>query len=211
MKKLITGVLFFISFSFAFASDEAYKNAMKENLDAMKNAKSAQEFQEVANTFERISKIASKEWLPLYYAGLAYINMSHMEQDKALKEPALDKARPFIDQAVALAPKECEVIVLDGYWTMMKMSYDPATRGQTMAPAASQLFSTALSIEPENPRAIAMKAEMEYGSAKFFGSSTETACNMFKKSLPFFDKAPVNELAPTWGKERAQYMADNCK
>ena len=208
---MLTAVLFIFSMNVLFASDEAYKSAMKENIDAMHAAQTAEQLQEVVNTFERISKMATNEWLPLYYAGYSYINMSFMTQDNALKEPTLDRARPLIDKAMELAPNESEVVVLDGYWTMMKMVFDPATRGQTMAPIATETFNKAVAIKPTNPRAVMMKAEMEFGSAQFFGSSTENACKLFKKSIELYDAEKPAELQPRWGKDRAVQMAGNCK
>jgi tetratricopeptide (TPR) repeat protein len=213
MKKIITTLaLSIFLLNTLFANNEAYLNAMKANIHAMEIAKTKEDLQTVANTFERISKNATKEWLPLYYAAYTYINMSQMEETIEKKEPTLEKSRSFIDQLLLLVPNESEAVLMDGYYTMMKLSLNPAERGQTYAPKATGLFQKAVQLNPNNPRAYFFLAHMEYGTAKFFGSSTENACATFKKSVSLFEaEVKKDDLSPSWGKEGAQQMASTCQ
>lgn len=211
MKKIITTLLLALTITVTFANDEAYRNAMKENIKAMESSQNPEELQAIANTFERIAKMAPSEWLPVYYASLTYIRMGIFEKQNKKKDAIFDKAKPFLDQAIDLAPTEGEVILLEGYWHMMKLTADPVNRSQTFGPRADELFNQAQAKNSENPRVYLMKGHMEFGTAQFFGNSTENACALFRKSLSLYDKAPSDELAPSWGKGETEYMITNCK
>ncbi|HAZ26352.1 MAG TPA: hypothetical protein DCY95_18715, partial [Algoriphagus sp.] len=80
-----------------------------------------------------------------------------------------------IDKAEKLAPANSEVTALKGYAIMGKISLDPASRGQNLSPQAMQLFGKAINLDRENPRALYLMAQMEYGMAQFFGSGTDKA------------------------------------
>jgi hypothetical protein len=212
MKKLTIFICFILLSVSAFANNTAYRNAMQKNIEAFKEAKTKESLQEVANAFERIAKRESKEWLPQYYAGLSYIHMSMRLKEAAARDQVLDQGRRFVDAALSLAPLESEVQVLEGYWTMMKLSIDGANRGQELSPLAMQQFGRAIQLGPDNPRAYLMMGQMEWGMAQFFGSSTDRACQLARKGLQLFESQPPSDaLLPAWGKETAVQMSANCK
>src|SRR5690606_11993787 len=169
----------FLSLLFAtvlvIGGTDAYQKAMQKNLQKMQDAQDKSALQEAANGFERIANNSPDEWLPLYYTAYSYIHISQMEQELAAKDEALDKALTYIRKASEIAPQESEIVALEGYQVMMKLAADPANRGQTLSPKAMQLFGKATGMNPENPRAAYLMAEMEYGTAQFFGSGTEKA------------------------------------
>jgi hypothetical protein len=67
-------------------------------------------------------------------------------------------------------------------------------------------------LNPENPRALALLAQMQFGTARFFGSSTIEACGTNTKALEKFEKFKSdNALAPQWGRGMAEEMRDECK
>lgn len=212
MKKLIVFAICLLTLTNTWAFDEGYQKAMKKNLQAFKEAQSKEALQAVANAFERVANNESKEWLPLYYTALIYINMSQKEEGLSAKDAALDKSRIYLDKALSIAPNESELVLLEGYWNMIKLSFDPSSRGQSLSEVATQLFDKAITLDPENPRAYLFKAYMEFGTAQYFGSSTEGACTMAKKSLALFEKTKTKEeISPSWGKDQAQYLAGECK
>ncbi|HCX76982.1 MAG TPA: hypothetical protein DHU93_17945, partial [Algoriphagus sp.] len=77
-----------------------------------------------------------------------------------------------------------------------------------------QLFGKAINLDRENPRALYLMAQMEYGMAQFFGSGTDKACGMVRLSLEQFEKEEsiITEdyILPKWGKRSAQQMMNNC-
>ena len=74
-----------------------------------------------------------------------------------------------------------------------------------------QTLGKALSMNPENPRALSLMAQMQYGTAQFFKSSTEEACATGRKAVEKFESYKNdNVLAPLWGKESALAFVKRC-
>lgn len=211
MKTMYLSLICLFATVLVFGGTGAYQKAMQKNLQKMHAAQDKSALLEAANGFERIANNEPTEWLPLYYAAYSYINLSHIEEGISAKDEVLDKALTYIRKASELAPQESEIVALEGYQVMMKLAADPASRGQSLSPKAMQLFGKAMEMNPENPRAIYLMSEMEYGSAKFFGSGTEKACALSNKSIELFDMETAPEtIEPNWGKEYALRITKEC-
>lgn len=212
MKKIILLIgLLVAGFSLHAQGKEAYTKAMQKGLEAMGTAQGIEATQAVASQFERISAKIDSEWHPHYYAGLNYVNMSFMAEDLATKDKYTAKAQEFIKKAIEAAPNNSEVVALQGFNYMAQLAADPNTRGQMLSQKAMQQFGMALKIDPENPRANAMLAQMQFGMAQFFGSPTDKPCDMAKKTIPAFDAQETGkDLNPTWGKSMAEALIGQC-
>lgn len=213
MKTLTT--IFFLAFALvfqAFANDPAYENAMKKQLQAMKTIQTVEESQAVSNAFVRISEAKSEEWLPLYYA--AYLNTIAAFRFEVNKDQYFDQAMELAKKADKISPNNSEIVALQGFITMGKLSVDPMSRGQEMSGQAMQLFGKAISLDRENPRATTLMAQMELGMAQFFGQGPEKACGLARVGMELFAKeaAKINEnyLLPTWGKDQAEQVVKSC-
>jgi hypothetical protein len=208
---IIIAALFFAIVNSAFADDK-YTESMKKNIDAVYKAQTIEELQKSVNTFQRIADAEKTKWEPYYYAGLGNIFMATREKDGAKKDVYLDQAMEAIKKAKAIAGEESEVIALEGFAYMIRVSVDPASRGQQYAGLAMQTFGKAVSLNPENPRALSLLAQMQHGTAQFFGSSTAEACATLAKSLEKFESyKSSNALAPQWGKSNAEELKAQCK
>jgi hypothetical protein len=75
-----------------------------------------------------------------------------------------------------------------------------------------QTFGKAIAMNPENPRALGLLAQMQFGTAQFFGSSTAEACGTATLALQKFETTTSeNPLAPQWGKEMIVALKTNCQ
>lgn len=212
MKKifLLIGLLI-AGFALNAQNQDAYVKAMMKGLEATGKAQSEQDLIAAAGQFERISAKVNDQWHPHYYAALNYINASFRAEGLSKKDSYTEKAQVFIDNAMKLAPNESEVIALQGFNYMTQLSADPVARGQSMSPKAMQTFGKAMGMNPENPRAIALMAQMQFGTAQFFGSSTAQPCAAAKNSLPLFDaEEKGTSFDPSWGKEMAESLIKGC-
>lgn len=214
MKTLTT--IFFLAFALvfqAFANDPAYENAMKKQLQSMKTIQTVEESQAVSNAFVRISEVKTEEWLPLYYA--AYLNTIAAFRFEVNKDQYFDQAMELAKKADKISPNNSEIVALQGFITMGKLSVDPMSRGQEMSGQAMQFFGKAISLDRENPRATTLMAQMELGMAQFFGQGPEKACGLARVGMELFGKeaAKINEnyLLPTWGKDQAEQVVNSCK
>jgi hypothetical protein len=215
MKKsnVITLLSVLILFSIsAVACANDYLESMQKGIDAVYQASDIPQLQQAVNTLERIGAAENTKWEPQYYAAFGYLMMVNHEKDAAKKDAYLDRAMTAIEKANALAPVESEIIALEGFVYMLRVTVDPGSRGPEFAPRALQTFGKASALNPGNPRALALMAQMQYGSAQFFGTSTADACALVERSLETFDAfKSQNPLAPRWGKRMADALRQQCK
>jgi hypothetical protein len=197
------------------AYDSAYVKAMKSQLLEFNKAQTAEEFQSVANSFTRIAEMNSAEWLPNYYAAYALTTAGFRTEGTKEKDAFFKQAQDHVDKAIDKNGENSELVAMKGYALMGELAVDPASRGQQMSGLVMNTFGTALSYNPKNPRAMILMAQMQQGTAKFFGQGPEKACGMAKTSLQLFElEAGIvdeDSLAPKWGKELAERMTDQCK
>jgi hypothetical protein len=159
-------------------------------------AETPEQFQPVINAFDRIAQAEPAKWEPLYYSAFGNLMVAVRQQEAIRKDQYLDLALATIEKAKKLQPAESEIIALEGFAHMIRVTVDPATRGQQYSGLAMQTFGKA----------------MQFGTAQFFGASTVEACATGRKAVELFEAAKSeNPLAPSWGKEMAQSFVASCK
>ena len=210
MKTIIV-ILTLIS-SVTFANDGKYTEQMTKNIDAIYKAQAPDQFQQAINAFERIGNAEKTKWEPFYYASFGYLMQATREQDGGKKDQLLDLATASLDKAKTIKENESEIVALEGFIYMIRLTVDPATRGPQYSGMAMQSFGKAVGLNPENPRALVFMAQMQFGTAEFFKSPTTEACATLAKSVEKFAAFKTdNPLAPQWGKRMAEGLAEKCK
>jgi hypothetical protein len=210
MKTTIS--IFLMVLTVAVIAGDKYTDQMTKNIELVYKAQTSEELQQAVNTFERIANAEKTKWEPFYYASFGNIMLATREKDGAKKDGFLDLAKGLLDKAALINANESEIAALEGFIHMIRVTVDPATRGQQFTGLSIQALGKALAINPNNPRAMALMAQMQYGTAQFFGSSTAEACGTAAKALEKFDSYKSdNVLAPQWGKGMAEGMKANCK
>lgn len=195
----------------AFASDK-YTEQMSKYIHAVYTAKSVDEYQSAINALDRIALAEKTKWEPYYYSAFGNLMLATRENDGSKKDAYLDLALTSIEKGKAIQANESELIALEGFVHMMRVTVDPAARGQQYSGMAFQSFGKALGLNANNPRAQALMAQMQFGTAQFFGSSTAEACGLARKALGQFDNQKSdNLLAPVWGKEMTVELLKQCK
>lgn len=203
MRTIILTTALFIA-TLASANEKYYKK-MGETLGGYATCQSVDDFQNLANQFNRIANIEKQEWLPLYYETHCYVIMSFMEQDGAKKDAYLDVAEKVMNKMIELVPNEAEVYALQSMFYSARLVVDPATRGQKYGPMSGQAIGKALGIDPLNPRARLMKIQNDIGTAQFFGNDVTPFYTDAEKLLASWDdykaKSPIH---PIWGKDQVE-------
>lgn len=215
-NSILTIALLLTSMVSIIASNDAYVQAMQKELTKMRSAASVEDLKKSANAFARIAEMNTSEWLPDYYAALTYANMGFRSQGSlAEKDEFYAQAKKHIQKADAISPNNSEIVAMQGFITMGELAADPQSRGQHLSTEAMQTFGKAISLNRQNPRAIIMMAQMEYGMAQFFGQGPEKACGLLNSGIELLAKeAETKEegsIEPKWGKEIADRMKDMCK
>jgi hypothetical protein len=207
---LILPLLCFVTLS--SANDEKYQEAMKKNIRSLYEASGVPELQESVNSLRRISSVEKTRWEPYYYISLAYIFMATRDGDGSKKDSFLDLADEALKKAKELKKEDSEIISLEGFIHMIRLTVDPATRGARYAGLASTSYEKAIALNANNPRALALMAQLQFGTAKFFNQQPTEACNNAAKALALFNaEQNDNPLAPKWGKSMTEEMLKNCK
>lgn len=210
--KTIAILFLFVSLNKVSLDDRKYIEAMTKNIQSVYAARSVAEFQQSVNAFERIAAAEKKKWEPHYYAAFGYIMMANAEQASEKKDQYLDQALAAVKKADAIKKDDAEILSLEGFAHMIRAAVDPASRGQQYSGLAMQVFHKALAIDPENPRALALLAQMQFGTAQFLGYSTSEACTSNKNALEKFSKTQSQDpLAPAWGQAMAESLQERCK
>jgi tetratricopeptide (TPR) repeat protein len=196
-----------------FANDAKYYEQMGKQIQAVYAAKSAEEYQSAVNTLDRIAAAEKTKWEPYYYSAFGNIMLANLEKENSKKDSYLDLALAAVEKGKALAPNESELVALEGFVHMIRLTVDPATRGQQYSGLAMQTFGKALGMNPNNPRALALMAQMQLGTARFFNQAPTEACETNKRALELFNATTLseNKLAPVWGKQMAEAVSSNCK
>lgn len=209
---LILAAIVLLASKLVWANDDKYIDAMQKNIETVYNAEAVTELQNAVNTFQRIGEAEKTKWEPFYYASFGYIMMANREKEPAKKDIYLDLALKGIEKAKELQPGESEIVALEGFVHMIRVTVDPASRGQQYSSLAFQTFGKAVTMNPENPRALSLLAQMQYGTAQFFGSSTAEACGTLAKALEKFETDKSNNvLAPQWGRGMAEGLKKKCQ
>jgi hypothetical protein len=215
MKTLTIIAILFISTGHSqttILNDSKYLETMAKNIQVVYAAESLSSLQTAVNALERIGMAEKTKWEPYYYTAFGYIMMATQEQVAATQDRYLDKATTNIGKASAIKANDAEIIALEGFIDMIRISVDPASRGQQYSAMGLQKFQRALAIDAVNPRALALMAQMEFGTAQYLGSPTTQACATNDSALQkFVTFKSDNPLAPQWGKSMAEELKPKCK
>lgn len=213
MKTRITiSLALIIAVSSVWAQDSKYFSEMGKQIQTLYAAKTADEYQAVINTFNRIASAEKTKWEPYYYSAFGNVMMANTETDKGKKDALLDIALTSIEQGKAIAPKESELVTLEGFVHMTRLNIDPMSRGQQYSGLSMQSFGKALALNPDNPRALGFMAQTQFGTAQFMRTSTQEACDKAKLALEKFGTYKSdNPIAPQWGKGLVESLVTKCQ
>ena len=212
MKTRMFTFLFILITMSVRANDAKYNDTMTKSIEEIYKAQTSEEIQQAANVFGRIGEAEKNKWEPFYYESFGYILIANREKDSGKKDAYLDQAKKAIDKALAIKADESEIVALQGFIDMIRVTVDPPARGMKYSGMAVQAFEKAISLNPENPRAHALLAQMQLGTARFFNAPATEGCATAAKALEKFSAfKSENPLAPAWGRGMTEEIVKNCK
>lgn len=206
MIRVITTIFLFVCAS--VLAQGKYEDGMKKAFDLWGKGQNDQ----AMAMFERIAGAEKNQWLPNYYVALMNTTQAfNVLQDKEKLNALLTKAQTAQDAAMAIAPNEPELMVLQALIYTAYVASDPMTNGMKLSGKVNELYTKAKTIDPKNPRAVFGQAEYNIGGARYFGQDTKPMCDEINRSVELFAtyKAPT-EFHPKWGIERAKEAQAEC-
>lgn len=206
MKHVMT--IFFLAMTLTIGAQDQYTAGMEKAMQLWEQQKTTM----ASNQFERIAMAEDDNWLPYYYVALVNTTASFREKDEEILTQQLEKAKEFNDIAKNLSPDNPELLVMEAMINTAWIAFDGATYGMTLSGKNTQLYQQAEELAPDNPRVVLSKAEWDMGSASYFGKDIAPYCKDVERALELFE-AFENDTPfyPSWGKERAEEITEQCK
>ncbi|BDD09340.1 hypothetical protein FUAX_17720 [Fulvitalea axinellae] len=209
MKKIFASLVVMIvlvASSFAQTEGSKYHQAMSGALAQIGKCKTATDFMNVSNTFERISQAENKRWTPAYYAIYTKAISSFVEQDEDKREQTVDGAQELMNGLKEKYPDNSEIMALQGFLYQAKLSIKPASRGMFYGPKAERALEKAIELDENNPRAHYLLGRNLKNTPAFFGGGKTKALKEFKLAESAYEKEsgiePNVPFAPRWGKSQ---------
>lgn len=212
MKKIIFTSIIILATITSFAGDKEYMQAMEKNLQELGQAKTAIDFQNVANNFELIAEAEADKWLPYYYVSYSYLNFIFTGGETKNIDKILDMADGYLEKARQLSPENSEIEVMQGWIYQGRIQVDPMGRGQQYSGKAAMSFGKAKSLNPDNPRIYFLTGQNVLHTPEMFGGGQEAACPYFQKAKEKYASfKPETPISPSWGKEYNNKLAVSCE
>lgn len=205
MIRLIT--LFVTLVAGTLTAQTQYETGMQKAFALWSENKPA----EASALFERIASVEKDNWLPSYYVALVNTTEAFKTKDKDMINALLTKAQTAQDNAMAIAPDNAELLVMQAMINTAWIVYDPMTNGMKLSAKTNELYDKAISIAPKNPRVVFCKAEFEIGAAAYFNMNTKPMCAEIERAIGLFATfKPESAFHPNWGLDRAQNALKQC-
>jgi hypothetical protein len=191
------------------AQSDKYVAAMQKNIPLLDSAKTIDQLQSLAGTFERIGDAEKTQWLPYYYAALAQTWIG-WNPDTKDKDANSQKINAYLAKAEAIE-KNAETYAVENMSATQQMLVDPQTRYATNGRDAAEALQKGLALDPNNPRLYYLQGMSLFGTPPQFGGGKDKAKPVFEKSVALFKAAQPKPLYPTWGAKQAEDMLAKCQ
>lgn len=210
MKKINLILALIFTISILSAQSKQYLSMMEKTIAQMDTARSVDDFQKIANVFERISNAEQKEWLPNYYFALCQIYMAGLSMEGGNPENMtayIDQAQKATEHCMTIAPEESEVYALQGYVYTARIWSDPVLGGPKFSPLANEAYGKAIALDTENPRAYFLRGQHVFHTPEFWGGGPKKAKDDLEVADKYFkETAQVSSIHPKWGARNNSYL-----
>lgn len=196
----------------ANAQSVSYDSVMIKSIRQIHDSENSGKLVDLAGRFERIAQAKPSEWLPLYYSAYCYIFQAFAEKDGKQIDLNVDKAQVHIEKAMAMAPTESELLVLQAMAYQARIGVNPMMRGMKYSGMASDALDMAEKLNASNPRIYFIRGQSAFNTPKMFGGGKDAAKPHFVKAATLFEKQNMeNPLSVHWGLEANEQMLMACE
>jgi len=193
----------------AHAQSDKYMATMQKNITLLDSAKTIDQLQSMAGTFDRIGDAEKTQWLPYYYAAFAQ-TLIGWNPDTKDKDANAQKINAYLAKAEAIE-KNAETYSVENMSATQQMLVDPQSRYMTNGKDAAEALQKGLAIDPNNPRLYYLQGMSLFNTPPQFGGGKDKAKPVFEKSVALFKAAQPKPLYPTWGQKQAEAQLALCQ
>lgn len=167
-------------------------------------ASTDKEFKDITSELKAMPAPEGEEWLKPYYLGLCYILHSMQPLGAHKRDSLVTSAEAQAMKVVRMKPRSSEAYVLRGFCYQAKIMVAVWARGPMYLSDVERCLDKALKLDPQNPRALFLKAQTLKNKPMLLGGGEHKAKPMLKKALEAFEHfQPESNLHPSWGKQQA--------
>jgi hypothetical protein len=156
-----------------------------------------QVYQDLYTQFEQLYAVNKTNWLIPYYAGMTKSIMCLLKIGD--RDALANDALLWIGRAKSIMAND-EVYCAESLAYTAKMSVNPALRWLTYEGKVKNALSLAKKLNPNNPRAYLLEANIQQKLPFIFGGGCKSAKPLIQKAeLCFNAQAKVSSVEPSWG------------
>ena len=183
---------------------KALEAAVMQFNQATKN----QAYQELYLQFEQLYALNKTNWLIPYYAGMTRSIMCLLKMGD--RDALANDALLWVGRAKSIMAND-EVYCAESLAYTAKMSVNPLLRWLTYEGKIKKSLSLAKKLNPNNPRAYVLEANIQQKIPYIFGGGCNSVKPLIEKAeLCFNTQTKSNLVEPSWGKQSLVQLKKAC-
>ena len=204
--------LFILFFSICFLKVQAQVNSTNKTLETavmqFNQGNKNLNYQELYLQFEQLYAVNKTNWLIPYYAGMTRSIMCLLKLGD--KDALANDALLWVGRAKSIMAND-EVYCAESLAYTAKMSVNPLLRWLTYEGKIKKSLSLAKKLNPNNPRAYVLEANIQQKIPYIFGGGCNSVKPLIEKAeLCFNTQTKSNLVEPSWGKQSLVQLKKAC-
>jgi hypothetical protein len=206
------GFIYILFFSFCLLDTQAQANNTHRTLETavlqFNQANKNLNYQELYVQFEQLYAVNKTNWLIPYYAGMTKSIMCLLKIGD--KDAQANDALLWVGRAKSIMAND-EVYCAESLAYTAKMSVNPTLRWLTYEGKIKKALSIARKLNPNNPRAYVLEANIQQKLPFIFGGGCKSVKPLIQKAeLCFNAQARSISLEPSWGFQSLVQLKKAC-
>ena len=206
------GFIYILFFSFCLLDTQAQANNTHRTLETavlqFNQANKNLNYQELYVQFEQLYAVNKTNWLIPYYAGMTKSIMCLLKIGD--KDAQANDALLWVGRAKSIMANE-EVYCAESLAYTAKMSVNPTLRWLTYEGKIKKALSIARKLNPNNPRAYVLEANIQQKLPFIFGGGCKSVKPLIQKAeLCFNAQAKSISVEPSWGFQSLVQLKKAC-
>ena len=203
---------YILFFSICFLKVQAQANSTNKTLETavmqFNLANKNLNYQELYIQFEQLYTVNKTNWLIPYYAGMTRSIMCLLKMGD--KDALANDALLWVGRAKSIIAND-EVYCAESLAYTAKMSVNPLLRWLTYEGKIKKSLSLAKKLNPNNPRAYVLEANIQQKIPYIFGGGCNSVKPLIEKAeLCFNTQTKSNLVEPSWGKQSLVQLKKAC-
>ena len=196
MKNLV--VLFVLLLQLSLQAQSSNQNKVLESAVMQFNqANNPNSYKQLYLQFEQLYSVDKTNWLIPYYAGMTKSIMCLLKMGD--RDALANDALLWVARAKAIEVND-EIYCAESLAYTAKMSVNPALRWFTYEGKIKNTLSLAKKLNPSNPRAYVLEANIQQKLPFIFGGGCKSAKPLIQKAELFIsNQNRANSIEPSWG------------